>query len=222
MCYYLRSVRPMRAWIWLCALLFTTVNAFAGESDVLKLPLPQTTGGMPLMQALQTRQSAREFAKRQLELQQLSNLLWAAFGVNRSDSDKRTAPSARNWREIDIYVALAEGTYVYEAKANTLRRVLARDVRALTGIQDFVASAPLNLVYVANYPRMERATDADKDRYAAADTGFIAQNVYLYCASAGLNTVVRGSVDREALAAVLKLTSQQHIILAQTVGYPPE
>jgi hypothetical protein len=212
----------MRAWIWLCAFLFTTVSAFAGEAEMLKLPPPQTTGGMPLMQALAARHSSREFAKRPLEPQQLSNLLWAAFGVNRADAGKRTAPSARDWREIDIYVALADATYVYDPVANVLHRVFARDVRALTGVQDFVATAPLDLVYVANRERMEGASETDKDHYAAADTGFIAQNVYLYCASAGLNTVVRGSVDRKALGAALKLTSQQQIILAQTVGYPPK
>ena len=212
----------MRAWIWLCALLFATASAVAGEADVIKLPTPQTTGGMPLMQALAARHSSREFAARPLEPQQLSNLLWAAFGVNRAGTDKRTAPSARNWHEIDIYVVLADGTYVYDPVANVLHRILARDVRALTGMQDFVGSAPLNLVNVANWQRMEGAMEADKDFYAAADTGFIAQNVYLYCASAGLNTVVRGSVDRVALTAALNLTPQQRIILAQTVGYPPK
>jgi SagB-type dehydrogenase family enzyme len=211
----------MRAGIGFCVALFAMTSAFAGEDNMLKLPPPQTTGGMPLMQALAARHSSREFDSRALEPQQLSNLLWAAFGVNRAAADKRTAPSARNWREIDIYVALANGTYVYDPTANALRRVLARDVRALTGMQDFVASAPLNLVYVANRSKMEGASEADKDHYAAADTGFIAQNVYLYCASAGLNTVVRGSVDRNALSAALKLMAQQRIILAQTVGYPP-
>ena len=212
----------MRAGIWFCIALFAMASVFAGEGDMLKLPPPQTTGGMPLMQALATRHSAREFDSRALEPQQLSNLLWAAFGVNRADTGKRTAPSARNWREIDIYVALADGTYVYEPTANVLRRVLTRDIRALTGVQDFVGSAPLDLVYVANRQKMEGASEADKDHYAAADTGFIAQNVYLYCASVGLNTVVRGSVDRKALAAALQLSPQQQIILAQTVGYPPK
>jgi len=211
----------MRVWIWFGAALFTMASAFAAEAEVLKLPAPQTTGGMPLMQALQARHSSREFAARALEPQQLANLLWAAAGVNRAASGKRTAPSARDWREIDIYVVLADGTYIYDAATHALRRVLATDVRALTGKQEFVAGAPLNLVYVADRRRMEDASAEDKDRYAAADTGFIAQNVYLYCASAGLNTVVRGLVDREALTAALKLSPQQRIILAQTVGYPP-
>jgi SagB-type dehydrogenase family enzyme len=186
----------------------------------MKLPPPQTTGGKPLMQALQERHSTREFASRPLTPQTLSNLLWAAAGVNRPDSGKRTAPSARDWREIDIYVATADGTYVYESNAHALRQVLARDVRALTGKQDFVASAPLNLVYVADLSRMPETSSEDMNRYAAADTGFIAQNVYLFCASAGLNTVVRGLVDRAALAAALGLAPHQQIILAQTVGYP--
>ena len=207
---------------WFVLLLFIATPVLAAEADVLKLPPPQTTGGMPLMQALAARHSAREFDPRPLEPQQLSNLLWAAFGVNRQDGGKRTAPSARNWQEVEIYVALADGTYVYEPASHSLRRVLSRDLRALTGTQDFVGRAPLDLVYVTNRNRMEGASEADKDHYAAADTGFIAQNVYLYCASAGLNTVVRGSVDRKALAAALQLDPQQQITLAQTVGYPPK
>jgi SagB-type dehydrogenase family enzyme len=210
----------MRLWIWLSAALLSVATVYAKDSEIMKLPPPQTTGGKPLMQALQERHSTREFASRPLAAQDLSNLLWAAAGINRADSGKRTAPSARDWREIDVYVATADGAYVYDAKTHALRQVLTRDVRALTGKQDFVASAPLNLVYVADLRRMQDANAEDMNRYAAADTGFIAQNVYLYCASAGLNTVVRGLVDREALAAALGLSPHQQIILAQTVGYP--
>jgi len=210
----------MRPGMWLGVALMGVAMVYAKDSEIMKLPPPQTTGGMPLMQALQARHSTREFAGKPLTPQDLSNLLWAAAGVNRPDSGKRTAPSARDWREIDIYVTTADGAYVYEAKAHALRQVLARDVRALTGMQDFVASAPLNLVYVADQSRMQDANAEDMNRYAAADTGFIAQNVYLFCASAGLNTVVRGLVDREALAKALGLTPHQQVILAQTVGYP--
>jgi SagB-type dehydrogenase family enzyme len=210
----------MRLWIWLSAALLSVATVYAKDSEIMKLPPPQTTGGKPLMQALQERHSTREFASRPLAAQDLSNLLWAAAGINRADSGKRTAPSARDWREIDVYVATADGAYVYDAKTHALRQVLTRDVRALTGKQDFVASAPLNLVYVADLRRMQDANAEDMNRYAAADTGFIAQNVYLYCASAGLNTVVRGLVDREALAAALGLSPHQQIVLAQTVGYP--
>lgn len=208
----------MRPWIWLGAMVLGLATAEAGE--LMKLPPPQMTGGMPLMQALHARHSTREFAGKPLAPQLLSNLLWAAAGVNRPDSGKRTAPSARDWREIDIYVATAEGTYIYQPDAHTLRLVVARDVRALTGKQDFVATAPLNLVYVADEQRMPEANAEDMQRYAAADTGFIAENVYLFCASVGLNVVVRGLVDRPALAAVLGLAPHQQIVLAQTVGYP--
>ncbi len=210
----------MRAWMCLGTILLGVTSVAAKDAKFVNLPSPQMTGGMPLMEALQARHSTREFAERPLEPQVLSNLLWAADGVNRPESGKRTAPSARDWREIDIYLATADGVFVYDANAHGLRRVLERDVRALTGMQDFVGSAPLDLVYVADRRRMEDASEADRDRYSNTDTGFIAQNVYLFCTSARLNTVVRGSVDRKALAAALYLAPQQQVILAQTVGYP--
>lgn len=122
-------------------------------------------------------------------------------------------------REISVYVATVDGAYFFDPDAHALHRVLERDIRALTGTQDFVGKAPLNLIYVADLSRMD-TSDENKRFYAATDTGFIAQNVYLFCASAGLATVARGSVDREALAAALKLTPHQQITLAQTVGYP--
>ena len=147
-------------------------------------------------------------------------MLWAAFGVNRADAGKRTAPSARNWQEIDIYVATADGLYLYDAKGHMLKRVLAEDIRAMTGRQTYVREAPVNLIYVADFSRISSATDADKAFYSAADTGFISQNVYLYCASEGLATVVRGLIDRPALATAMRLRSDQKVILAQSVGYP--
>jgi SagB-type dehydrogenase family enzyme len=193
---------------------------YAEEGGMIKLPAPVMTGGKSLMQALKERHSTREFSPRALSNQVLSNLLWAAAGVNRPESGKRTAPSARDWREIDIYVTLREGVYRYDANDHVLLRVSKEDLRASTGQQEFVGHAPLNLVYVADLTRMEGASPEQKNLYSAADTGFIAQNVYLFCASEGLATVVRGSVDREALAAMLGLGKHQRIILAQTVGYP--
>ena len=194
--------------------------SFALEGDMIKLPEPKMTGGLPLMQALKERHSTREFSPKPLPEQVLSNLLWAAAGVNRPASGKRTAPSAMNWQEIDIYVVLAEGVYRYDARQHALLLVSKEDLREATGMQDFVAEAPVNLVYVANLDRMEGAGPEQKDLYAAADTGFIAQNVYLFCASEGLATVVRGSVNRAALAPRLGLDAHQEIMLAQTVGYP--
>ena len=153
-------------------------------------------------------------------MQVLSNMLWAACGVNRPESGKRTAPSAVNWQEIDTYVATADGLYLYDAKAHILKPVLAGDIRAATGRQTFVKDAPVNLIFVADFSRMGKATTEDKVFYSATDTGFISQNVYLYCASEGLATVVRGAVDKEKLAKVMKLRPDQKVILAQSVGYP--
>jgi len=192
----------------------------AQETGAIKLPPPETAGGMPLMQALKARHSTREFSSKPLPPQVLSNLLWAASGVNRPETGQRTAPSAHDWREIDVYVTTADGAYRYDPPTHTLKRVVAGDIRPLAGVQDFVATAPLNLVYVADLDRMSGGSAEDKAFYSATDTGFIAQNVYLYCASAGLAVVVRGLVDREALGAALGLKKHQRIILAQSVGYP--
>jgi SagB-type dehydrogenase family enzyme len=193
---------------------------YAEEGSMGKLPAPVMTGGKPLMQALKERHSTREYSPKALSKQVLSNLLWAAAGVNRPASGKRTAPSARDWREIDVYVTLPEGVYRYDANEHGLVFIRKEDLRASTGLQDFVAQAPINLVYIADLNRMEGASSEQKNLYTAADTGFIAQNVYLFCASEGLATVVRGSVDREVLAVKLGLGEHQRIILAQTVGYP--
>lgn len=192
----------------------------AQETEVVKLPAPQMSGGKQLMDCLKARQSAREFSAEKLSPQALSNLLWAADGINRPDSGKRTAPSAVNWQDIDIYAATADGLFLYLPKEHALKKVLADDVRAATGSQDFVKTAPLNLVYVSDYTKLKAGTDEDKRFHSGAHTGFISQNVYLYCASEGLSTVVRGLVDREAAAKILKLRPEQHITLAQTVGYP--
>jgi len=211
--------------VWRPAVALMTVLTLAGsaaaqESQAIRLPPPQTEIGRPLMQALALRHSTRSFAPRPLELQELSNLLWAADGINRPESGGRTAPSARGWHEIDVYVALPEALYRYDPATHTLMPVVARDLRPLTGVQPFVATAPLDLVYVADRSRQGDASDEVKERYNWANTGFIAQNVYLYCASQGLVAVVRAMIDRPALAAAMGLGPEQHIILAQTVGHP--
>jgi SagB-type dehydrogenase family enzyme len=186
----------------------------------IALPAPRTRGGKPLMQALKERRSSREFSSKPLPPEMLSDLLWAAFGMNRPETHGRTAPSAHDWEEIDVYVATADGLHLYDAEAHALKELLSRDMRARTGVQDFVAEAPVNLVYVADLSRMVEATAEERARYSGPDAGFIAQNVYLFCASEGLATVVRGLVDRPALARLMRLTPDQQIILAQTVGYP--
>jgi nitroreductase len=194
------------------------VQGVAQELAPVALPAPQTDGGKPLMQALKLRASARAFAPDPLPEQTLSNLLWAAWGINRPQDGKRTAPSARNWQEIDVLVVNAAGIYAYDAASHTLKPLVAGDHRALAGTQDFVKDAPLNLVYVADTTRMQDGSDAQPMAYA--DAAFIAQNVYLFCASEGLATVVRASVDRPALAKALKLRESQLVVFAQSVGFP--
>jgi nitroreductase len=172
------------------------------------------------MQALKKRHTSRDFSPRQLEPQVLSDLLWAAWGINRPESGRRTAPSAKNWQEVDVYVILAEAAYRYDAKAQTLVWVASGDLRPLAGRQGFVNNAPLNLVYVADLARATGEGSDDKLLLVAADVGFIGQNVYLFCASQGLGTVVRAGMDRPGLVKALGLRPEQRPILAQTVGYP--
>ncbi|MDD5155957.1 MAG: SagB/ThcOx family dehydrogenase [Candidatus Omnitrophica bacterium] len=190
--------------------------------EAIELPVPQIQAGMPLMQALKERKTSREFSSRELSLSVLSDMLWAANGINRPDSGHRTAPSAMNMQEIDIYVARADGLYLYNASANTLVPVMPGDIRGLTGRQAFVKDAPVNLIYVADFSKTKKLSARDAEFYAAADTGFISQNVYLFCASSGLATVVRGLIDKPALAETMKLRPEQKIIFAQTVGYPQD
>jgi len=201
------------------ALLLGLVLAPAQDLKPIQLPKPQMDGGKPLMQALKERKTSREFSSEKLPLQTISNLLWAAFGINRP-SGQRTAPSAVNWQEIDIYVALAEGLFIYDAKANALQPVLAEDVRAATGIQAYPKDAPVNLIFVADLEKPSKVPETEKDFWSAADVGFISQNVYLFCASEGLASGVRAMIDRPALAKTMKLRPKQKILLAQSAGYP--
>jgi SagB-type dehydrogenase family enzyme len=162
------------------------------------------------MEALSDRQTTREYSDRELDEQTLSDLLWAAYGFNRED--KRTAPSANDKQEFILYVVLKSGVYVYDAKENSLIQKVKGDFRAKTGKQEFVAGAPLNLVYVADLTKNDAGG-------ASADVGFISQKVYLYCASAGLGTVVRGWFDKEEVKTALQLSATEEPILTQTVGY---
>lgn len=193
--------------------------SLADELRPIQLPSPRMKGGKPLMEALKERRSNRDFSSKPLPPQVLSELLWAAWGINRPKTKGRTAPSAMNMQEIDIYVAMPSGLYIYDAVMHSLLPVSTDDIRALTGKQDFVGVAPLNLVYVADLSRAKKA-GANAVFDTACDTGFISQNVYLYCASEGLSTVARGYFDEATLSRAMKLRPDQKIILAQTVGYP--
>lgn len=186
---------------------------------LISLPPPDRQAGLPLMQALDQRQSRRDYKPDPLPLALLSGLLWAACGVNRADGG-RTAPSALNAQEIDIYVALPEGAYRYHAAGHLLQLVAGADLRRVTGYQDFVDEAPLDLVYVANHPRMSLVPAGQREAYAHVAAGAITQNVYLFAASSGLATVIRAWIDRSAIADALGLSHDQQVLLSQTVGYP--
>jgi len=189
-------------------------------AKTVKLPKPRTRGGLPLMQALAGRESHRDFAPDALPRPELSDLLWAAAGINRARLGGRTAPSAMNAQEIDLYVALPDGLYAYDPKAHALTLTVASDVRRVTGYQDFVDTAPLDLVYVADHARQKLVPAAQRQGFAYAAAGAMAQNVYLYCASAGLATVIRGWLDARALGQAMGLGPDQQVLLAQTVGMP--
>jgi len=195
-------------------------KSFAQTPQAITLPPPAMDGGMSLMQALKSRQSNRDYADKQLSNQDLSNLLWAAWGVNRPQDDGRTAPRWRDAYLLDIYVVRADGVWLYEPKTHRLLFHMAGDLRGQTTTgQPFVATAPVNLAYVVDFSKIKGESENDKNATAGATAGVTGQNVYLHCASAGLATVFRESVPA-ALAKVLKLPPGQVIQFAQTVGYP--
>jgi SagB-type dehydrogenase family enzyme len=208
---------------YLISLLIAFLSGFfvcsAQVIETITLPPANQSGGMPLMEALKNRQSQRSYSSKELTQQQLSDMLWAAYGINRPDGF-RTVPSARTWNEFDIYIIKTEGWYVYDPVKHAMLKMGNEDLRMYAGSQDFVKTAPVNLVFVADFDRMPNADDDFRKFYSAADAGYISQNVYLYCASEGLATIVRGQIDKVKAKELLKLRPNQHIILAQTVGYP--
>ncbi|HOG50938.1 MAG TPA: SagB/ThcOx family dehydrogenase [Lentisphaeria bacterium] len=192
-----------------------------GQDVTIKLPPPQKTGGMPLMEALNARKSTRKFVKdRPVSDQVLSDLLWATWGFNRED--KRTAPTAVNAQELDVYVLRDDGVWLYDARLNSLLRVHHEDVRAATVIaavpQPFATDAPITLVYVSDTTKLP--PKIGRPEWSLMNTGFLAQNAYLYCASVGLGTVVRGSFPPADLAKAMRLKETQTITLCQCIGWP--
>ncbi len=190
--------------------LFSTI--LSGNATDITLPAPNTEGGMPLMEALANRKSTRSFdTQKRLDLQQLSDLLWAACGFNRED--KLTIPTAMNRQEITLYAITPEGTYKYDAKGNKLIEITSENNCELAGVQEYAQKAPLNIAIVSDMEKMSN------DIFAAADVGAVMQDIYLWCAANGLGTVARGSFDKEALPKALKLEPSQRILIVQSVGY---
>ncbi|MBF0384568.1 MAG: SagB/ThcOx family dehydrogenase [Candidatus Omnitrophica bacterium] len=204
----------------LILLLFRSQPSFCQENPGnIKLLPPDLSRGKLLMQALNDRKTGRSFSEKELPLSVISNLFWAAFGINRPDSGLRTAPSAMNLQEIEIFAAKKDGLYIYNAKNNSLDLIIPKDIREKTGIQEFVKEAPLNLIYVADFSKMN-FEQKDKEIYAATDAAFISQNVYLFCSSEGLSTVVLGWVDKPKLESAMGLDKNKKVIYTQPVGYP--
>lgn len=205
------------AFIFTALLLVATMQA--QDLKTIRLNTPDKTRGNSVMQALSDRHSDREYAAKDLSLQDLSDLLWAANGINRPDG-KRTAPSALNKQDIDIYVIMKAGAYRYDAQANSLQPVAKGDHRsAVASGQEFVKSAPVSLVLVSDLSRFGNITDHTK-LMAAVDAGIVCQNINVFCASVGLATVPRATMDQAALKRILKLTDNQLPIMNNPVGYP--
>ena len=201
-------------------LLFSLLVGLFGGSQAqdlkpIKLNQPNVKRGLPVMTALQKRQSTREYADKKLELQDLSDLLWAAAGINRPESGKWTAPTAMNKQEIDVYVCLQEGAYLYHPKANSLEPVTKEDLRpAVGGGQGFVATAPVCLVMVADLSKF-----GGEVLMPALDAGIVSQNISLFCSGTGLVTVPRASMDQAKLKSGLKLKDTQRPLINHPVGY---
>jgi len=201
------------------AFLFIWVTCSGQVIETIPLPPAQKTGGMPLMEAFQLRQSQRSFSSKELTSQQISNLLWAAYGINRPEG-LRTVPAAKNWYEYDIYVLKSDGWFLYEVSKHALLKMGNEDLRIYGGTQGFVKAAPVILVFVADFDRMTDTTDELRKFFSAVDVGYISQNVYLWAASEGLATIILGQVDKPKVHEVLKLKQNQLVILSQPVGYP--
>jgi SagB-type dehydrogenase family enzyme len=200
--------------------LMTLSNVYSQELQAIKLNEPGKSRGSAVMKALSDRHSDREFDTKDISLQDLSDLLWAANGVNRNDG-RRTAPSAMNRQEIDVYLIRKDGAYLYDAGSHTLKPVAKGDYRnAVAGGQDFVTSAPVSIVLVANLEKLSNAPEENTRLIAAMDAGIVCQNINIFCSAAGLSTVPRATMDKDELKNVLKLSDTQLLTLNNPVGYP--
>ena len=188
------------------------------SKEKIELPLPKKTGGKPLMEALNKRESYKSFLTDDISLQQLSDLLWAMFGINRPEIGKCTAPTAKNWQATKLYVIKEEGIYLYNNKENCLELVLAGDHREIAGLQDYPKTAPVNVILIADLEKIEKINESEKQITASLDAGFIAQNAYLYCASEGLGCVARLYFDKALVVKTLNLPNTMWPTLAVTVG----
>ncbi len=194
------------------------INPMIAQEEI-NLPEPDRTGGKTLMLSLSQRKSSREFSSKELSLQQISNILWAANGINRKEESKHTAPTANNRQNMEIYVFLPTGVYLYNDKDHKLLMINPGNHMKSAGRQDFVGTAAMNVMIVSDMSKLGDSTEENKLIYAGIHAGAIMQNLYLYCASAELNTVARRYFDEKVVSEVLKLSSEKKPIIAQTIGY---
>jgi len=205
------------------AISLINADVITAQEDII-LPSPRIRG--QVMKSLKNRISIKGFSAKQLPDQVLSDMLWTAFGVTNERTGRRTAPSAFNAQEIDIYVLRADGAWLYDAHNQSLRLIQRKDVRNLVAGQDYAKSAPVHLVYVADYDRAHAAYPGSYEKeavsWAMMHTGFIAQNVTIFCAAQRLCAVVRSIGNSESLKEALSFRENQKILISQAVGYPPE
>ncbi|MBI9033131.1 MAG: SagB/ThcOx family dehydrogenase [Bacteroidales bacterium] len=193
--------------------------------EIISLPNPQKDLEFPLMKALENRRTKRRFKESNLSISEISNILWAACGITKEETirskSKRTAPSARNSQTIKIYVALDKGLFLYDEKNHGLIRILEADIRKYISNQKMIKSTPMGLIYVSDYSKLKGYIGTDDNQkwfVAGTETGFISQNVYLYCASAKLNTAVIGLVNRDKLQAIMGLPDFEKVVYTQAIG----
>lgn len=201
--------------------LFLSVMAFMPmlimAQDIIKLPKPKRSGGVEFLTLLNNRVTNRDFIDKGMTDQQISDMLWVAYGINRPDG-RRTVPTASNKQEIDLYVFMKKGVYLWNATDNTLKLVAAGDQRAKTGVQDFVAVADVNIVMVSNLDKMTGKSVEAKKETTSVNSGYISQNLYLYAANAKMGSVARLMFNREELNKILNIKDNQWIVLTQSVG----
>lgn len=192
------------------------LSTFILAQDI-QLPKPLIDGNLKLVDAFKNRKTTREFVDKDLSLQEVSNILWCANGINREGTNKKTVPTTQGKNEIDVYVFLRTGVYVYLPEKNMLKQLFTEDMRIITGKQDFVKDSPLTLIYIADLSKLGK--DNNQTIISASlDTGFIGQSVYLYCAAKGLATGVRAYIDKDLIKEKLKLNENQAVILAQSIS----
>jgi SagB-type dehydrogenase family enzyme len=191
----------------------------SAQGDI-KLLAPDKQGGMPVMQCFSQRQTQRDFTRQELSPADLSGLLWAAYGINREDKALHTAPTALNRKDIEVYMVNYTGLYLYLPESHSLKLLKEGDFMADTGLQSFVADASVNIIVVSDLSKMPATPEADRPIYAGIHAGAVMQNIYLYCASVGLNTVARRYFDYKKVSDLLELPDHKLAVIAQSVGKP--